>query len=273
VLGAVHKVLMIWALTSVLIYEAVLRLIADIKYPPILDNSSNNDTTLFGSAAITNNTCPPPHSAKVDGKIMLIVASCGLAINIIDAVILWWGGQSHAGHSHGDEEHGHDHDGHDHGDEHGNLNVRSAFLHVLGDCIQSLGVIAAAVVIWVWPKLQWMDPVATFVFSIMVLLTTWGLIKSSVSVLMESVPKGVVLAAIEKDLLSLNGITEVHDLHVWSLTVGKPALSVHVKSTAEPHEVLQAANKMLKERHRIKHTTIQVSALDCDHGIHPECKF
>jgi len=241
ILGAVASVLMIWALTGVLLYEAVLR---------------------------TIRWCNDKHDLKINGKWMFIIASGGLGINLVDAVILWWGGQEHAhGHDHGDEGHG----GHGHGH---NVNVYSAFIHVLGDCIQSVGVMIAAALIWgLGPHWTLADPITTFLFSILVLYTTIGLLRNSLGVLMESVPRGIKPEKITSDLAAVPGVIAVHDLHVWSLTVGKISLSVHLKAdaAADPHKLLKAANKVLKKNHGIKHTTIQIMTEDCDHG--EICKF
>eukprot|EP01133_Synstelium_polycarpum_P009104 gene9104-10676_t len=267
ILGALASVLMIWALTGVLIYEAIQR----VLHPPDV----------------------------VDGKIMFIIATCGLAINIIDAIILHYGagghGHSHGGgggHSHGAapkkkkksghghlvEDHGHSHGGggdhgHAHGNdeidiengvakkkEHMNINVYSAYIHVIGDCFQSIGVMIASAIIWIKPHWKIADPITTFIFSIIVLFTTVRLLKQSLSVLMEGVPSEIDVAEVQDDLGQLRGVTEVHDLHIWSITIGKPALSAHltIGEGVNADEVLRAANQLLLDTHSIAHTTIQI---------------
>ncbi|GAM19260.1 hypothetical protein SAMD00019534_024350, partial [Acytostelium subglobosum LB1] len=266
VLGALASVLMIWILTAILVYEAVHR----VLYPP----------------------------DKVDGKTMLIVACIGLIINVVDAVILHFGGASH-GHSHGgsapshvahtsnkDHGHGHSHSGHGHGQEqvhhdhdhghehehsetervahnHGhvrNINVHSVYIHVLGDCFQSIGVIIASIIIWVKPEWKIADPITTFIFSVIVMLTTVRLMKQTLLVLLEAVPHGINVSDVHNDLAGLLGVVEVHDLHIWSITVGKPSLTCHiqVKDGADGEDILSYANQMLQQTYGIEHTTIQV---------------
>jgi len=142
----------------------------------------------------------------------------------------------------------------------GNINVHSAFIHVLGDCIQSLGVMAASGLIWYRPSWRIADPIVTFVFGALVLATTVRLLKQSISVLMEGVPQGISQKDVADDLMSLPGVIEVHDLHIWSLTVGSPSLSVHLTLQAgvDGDTTLFLANSKLKENHGIVHTTIQI---------------
>ncbi|EGG15617.1 putative zinc transporter [Cavenderia fasciculata] len=278
ILGALVSVLMIWALTGVLMYEAIQR----ILHPPDV----------------------------VDGKIMFIIATCGLAINVIDALILHFGAGGH-GHSHGGINHGHSHGGgggHNHGDaskkkkKHGHshsshghgheieeidiekgltinsrtgapkkeskikmdINVYSTYIHVIGDCFQSIGVMIAAAIIWIKPHWKIADPITTFIFSIIVLFTTIRLLRQSLGVLMEGVPADISVAEVQHDLEALEGVFEVHDLHIWSITLGKPALSVHltVGLGVVGDDVLKSANRLLKQEHNIDHTTIQIEIQD-----------
>ncbi|EFA75386.1 putative zinc transporter [Heterostelium album PN500] len=248
ILGALASVLMIWALTGVLLYEAVQR----ITHPP-----------------------------EVDGKVMFIIASCGLAINIIDAIILHFGAGGH-GHSHGGGGHSHGGGGHSHAKkkkrvateeidiemggevkehkEEMNINVYSAYIHVIGDCVQSIGVMIAALIIWIKPEWKIADPITTFIFSIIVLFTTIRLLKQSLGVLMEGVPSDVSVADVNSDLSELPGVTEVHDLHIWSITIGKPALSVHltIADGVDSDDTLKSACRLLKSTYNIEHTTIQI---------------
>eukprot|EP01132_Coremiostelium_polycephalum_P003831 gene3831-4772_t len=249
ILGALVSILMIWGLTGALIYEGIDRILN------------------------------PPE--KIDGMIMFIVGCAGLFINIVDAFILHWGAGGH-GHSHGGGGHSHGGGGHAHKkkkskkDHSGikienvdskekkkkymNINLHSAYIHVLGDCLQSVGVMIASVIIWVKPSWKLADPITTFIFSVIVLVTTIKLLKQSIYVLMEAVPSEISVQQVKGDLHELEGVTEVHDLHIWSITLGKPALSVHlsIAEGANPDVVLQNANKLLSDEHSIAHTTIQI---------------
>jgi len=260
ILGALASIFTIWILVGILCYEAVIRLIDDVH---------RNGTA-------------------VDGRIMTIIGIAGLVVNIIDAFILNWGNAPH-GHSHS---HGH---GHQHQNEinkqkkeskeHENINVRAAFIHVLGDCLQSVGVIAASVFIWVGNVIHYgailvkgsywnlADPIASLVFGIITLITTVKLCKNVIEVLMEQVPAEIDYKLILKDLKSIPGITDVHDLHIWAISIGKVSLSAHIHS--DDHEGALIAAQEVCRNHGITHTTIQVdpgppSSTQCSHthGVH-----
>lgn len=287
ILGALISVIMIWLLTGILVYEAVQR----IREPE-----------------------------EVDGKIMFIVACCGLGVNLAMGLILYQSGHQHShglgggghGHSHGgakaeeeDDEDDEEEEEHGHSHSHGpsttstssssssassaassvassiqtsyqqstlaptldqpthpkaaNINVSAAFIHVLGDALQSVGVMIAAALIW-YSDNRWSiaDPICTFVFSVLVLFTTARLVKQSVGVLMEGAPEGIDPAAVEEALHGQDGVLEVHDLHVWSLSVGKPSLSVHLLVREDAGGVLREATRMLGKKFNIHHATIQV---------------
>lgn len=234
ILGALISVLMIWLLTGILVYEAVYRL---------------------------------RNPEDVDGKLMFLVAAGGLTVNAAMGVILH---QSGHGHSHGlgggHSDHGHAHGGHGEEEEetgsrghHGhNINVSAAFIHVIGDALQSVGVMIAAALIWWKPEWRVADPICTFLFSILVLFTTTRLIKQSIGVLMEGVPEGIDPDTVQHALETVQGVTQVHDLHIWSLSVGKPSLSVHILCEDHADEVLARATALCANRFNIHHSTIQV---------------
>lgn len=141
-----------------------------------------------------------------------------------------------------------------------NINLDAAFVHVLSDAIQSAGVMFAAGLIWYEPSWTIADPLCTFLFSVMVLYTTLGIMGQGIHVLMEGSPDGIETSEVHKSLEDVEGVLEVHDLHIWSLTVGKASLSVHLHVDDRPREttVLQAATEMLSKKYNIHHTTIQV---------------
>lgn len=138
-------------------------------------------------------------------------------------------------HDHGHNHSGHNHGGHAHGDESEgrNINVDAAFLHVLGDMLMSVGVIIAALVIYFKPAFWYADPLCTYLFSVIVMVTTIPIIKSIISIMMEGAPEEIDIVKLEADIWNLSDgadITDVHDLHVWSLSAGKLSMSVHIKS-------------------------------------------
>ncbi|CAG9320224.1 SLC30A2 [Blepharisma stoltei] len=188
---------------------------------------------------------------KVDGFIMLITAIVGLLCNIIMGKVL------HSSHSH------HDHHHHHHHHEHGDLNIRAAALHILGDILQSIGVIIASIIIFIEPTWSLADPLCTLLFSIIVTFTTFPIIKECIGILLEATPKGVKIKEIKEALKKVEGVINLDDLHVWSLSAGNTSLSCHLISNS-PEISLEAATQVCKEKFKICHTTIQI--------IRPEVK-
>jgi zinc transporter 2 len=136
-----------------------------------------------------------------------------------------------------------------------NVNLRAIYLHVMGDLAQSAAVLIAGVVIWFRPDWQIIDPICTLFFCILVFLSTLGVLRSSISVLLEEVPPGVDWQKVYNGISNVEGVTDVHDLHIWSISHGDPALSVHCNSS-NPN-TLQDVYKVCKS-FGITHATIQI---------------
>lgn len=172
--------------------------------------------------------------AEVRSGLMLAVAAGGLAVNVIAATVL----HRSAGHS---------------------LNVRGAYLHVLGDMLGSVGAMAAAIVIMLtgWVR---SDPLISVVVALLVLLSSFRLVRESVDVLLEAVPSHIDLAAVRDAMLDVDGVQDVHDLHVWTVTSGFLAMSGHavVRDLATHTAVLAELHRCLGERFGIDHVTVQV---------------
>lgn len=187
-------------------------------------------------------------------------------------------------HEHGDDhhhDHPHDHD-HDHGHgkssakgvEKKNINVESAYLHVMGDMLMSVGVIIAGVVIYFVPTLWVADPICTYLFSFIVIFTTTPIQKDCIRVMMEGTPHEIDADQLLEDLYATPGVEEIHDFHVWSISVGKFSLSAHIKSDL-PLKTLSVVTDLLRRRYNIYHTTIQMEgfsenkhAFKCENDIH-----
>jgi len=107
-----------------------------------------------------------------------------------------------------------------------NVNMEAAYLHVLGDLIQSVAVFIAGILIWYKPSWQIADPICTILFSFIVMYSTVGIFKSTVNVLMEGVPNSIEWEQVSRELKMIEGVTEVHDLHIWSISVGEYLLIV-----------------------------------------------
>ena len=169
---------------------------------------------------------------------MLIVASIGLAVNVGAAAILY---ASH----------------------HDNLNVRGAFMHVVSDALGSVGAIAGAVTMMAtgWYTA---DPLVSVFIGVLILYTSSSLIKESMSILMQSVPKEIDLDEVQSAIERVRGVIKVHDLHVWAVTSGVFTLSAHavIDGRKEFHQVLNDIEETLKVRFRIEHTTVQLETED-----------
>ncbi|MEB3196467.1 MAG: cation diffusion facilitator family transporter, partial [Candidatus Sericytochromatia bacterium] len=153
---------------------------------------------------------------------------------------------------------------HDHA--HGNLNVRSAYLHVIGDAAASAGVIVGAVLIWAtgW---AWVDPALSVAIAGLIAYGAWHIVEESLEILMEGVPSHLDLQGLARDLAAIEGVVSLHDLHVWSIARDLPSLSCHIliaeSAKAQGTEIVAACNRMLAERWKIHHTTIQAEAVAC----------
>ncbi|MGM0841271.1 MAG: cation diffusion facilitator family transporter [Bacillota bacterium] len=179
---------------------------------------------------------------------MMVIAIIGLVVNIIVAWILM----------RGDTEH--------------NLNVRSAFLHVLGDLLGSVGAIAAGLLIYFF---NWnlADPIASVMVAILIVISGWRVTKDSIHILMEGSPKGIDTEEVKVSLAAIPGVIEVHDLHVWCITSGFTALSCHVVVGNEVNRdtILLRLSAFLEEEFGIHHSTIQVEGKSVTEGHHHVC--
>lgn len=177
----------------------------------------------------------PPEVASTG---MLVIASIGLAVNILVAFTMLRGG-----------------------DTKDNLNMRAAFLHVLGDLLGSVGAIAAALLM-IFFHWTWADTAASVLVAMLILISGWRVTKDSVHILMEGAPLNVDLNDVVKTIERIEGIRGIHDLHVWSITSGQNALSCHIivdgnMMVEESQALLRAVEEELREK-EIGHVTIQV---------------
>ncbi|MFD1066599.1 cation diffusion facilitator family transporter [Oceanobacillus locisalsi] len=183
---------------------------------------------------------------------MLVVAVIGLLVNIIVAFTMMRGG-----------------------DTKGNLNMRAAFLHVLGDLLGSVGAIAAALLIMFF-QWTWADTVASVLVAVLILISGWRVTKDSVHILMEGTPLHIDVKDIVKIIERVDGVKGIHDLHVWSITSGLNALSCHIivdgqMKVEESQALLRNVENVLNEQ-GIGHITIQVETENNPHGNSIMCQ-
>ncbi len=175
---------------------------------------------------------------EVESVRMMFVAIGGLIVNLVCAWLL-------------------------HGDHEEDLNIRGAWMHIMGDALGSVGAIAASVLMTLY---GWYaaDPLISVVISLLIIWSSWHLIRESVNVLLEGTPAHINLAAVEEAILRTSGVRGVHDLHVWTITSGREALSAHVihaESISQP-ELLKELRAKLHERFGVDHLTIQMETPD-----------
>jgi cobalt-zinc-cadmium efflux system protein len=188
--------------------------------------------------------------ATIRSTEMLVIAFIGLLANLAVAYIL-------GSHTHTDGDH-------DHTVE--DLNVHSAFLHVVGDAISSIGVILAAIIIG-FTRWEWVDPLVSIFIGILIAFSAYRVTRRSLHILIEGVPEGLSLAQVENAMRSTVGVKDVHDLHVWSICSGHVALSAHVTldNFQSSHTGLRTQIKAaLLTRFGIEHTTLQFESESCE---------
>ncbi len=197
---------------------------------------------------------------EIQSTEMLIIAVIGMVANVVVALIL--GGHDHP--------HGHPHD-HSHEDNsiRKDLNLNSAFLHVIGDAVSSVGVIIAAVLIQFTGK-SWIDPLVSILIGVIILVSSYRVLKGSVHILVEGVPEGLSTRVISERIVNVDGVAAVHDLHVWNICSGTVALSAHVVlnqgQAQKPGSPMDAIKQMLSNEFKIEHTTIQLEDSPCLDG-------
>ncbi|NXN50636.1 ZNT4 protein, partial [Rynchops niger] len=221
VLSAIISVLLVYILVAFLLYEAVQRTI-HMDY-------------------------------EINGDIMLITAAVGVAVNLIMGFLLNQSGHLHS-HSHS---HPHSHvpqsnspnTAHSSSHGHSSLAVRAAFVHALGDLVQSIGVLVAAYIIRFKPEYKIADPICTYVFSILVVLTTVRILCDTGVIILEGVPRHLNVDRIKEDLMKIEDVYSIEDLNVWSLTAGKTTAIVHLQlvpgSSSKWEEVQSKARQLL----------------------------
>lgn len=154
------------------------------------------------------------------------------------------------------------------GDVKNNINLRSAYLHVLGDALGSVGAIIAGLVMMIF---GWYiaDPIISVLVALLILRGAWGIIKHTVHVLMEGTPITVNPSEVKAVLENIKGVINVHDLHIWTITSGLDSLSCHllIKDQEDDQRILQQAIQLIAERFKIQHTTIQIETSVISHEV------
>lgn len=174
------------------------------------------------------------HLSDVNGVIVTVVALIGIVINGGTALLFMKGAKD-------------------------DLNIKGAFLHLMADAFISIGVVIAGILI-VFTHWMWIDPVVSLLIVLIILWGTWGLLRDSVRLILDAIPHHIDEEGVESYLKNIEGVTAVHDLHIWGLSTKEIALTAHL---VMPNKILHDAdfeniNKVLKNKFKIDHVTIQV---------------
>ncbi len=180
------------------------------------------------------------HPVTVEPHLMMEVAAAGVVMNGLIAALLWKFS--------------------------GDVNIRSVFLHMLGDTLSTAAVIVGGLAI-VLTGQQWIDPLLSLIIAAMILASSWSIVRETLHILLEGTPRAVDLAEIRAAMQSVEGVVNVHDLHVWSLTSQSHALASHVQVVemplAECEAVMERLNHQLRDHFGINHATIQLEVTAC----------
>jgi cobalt-zinc-cadmium efflux system protein len=181
----------------------------------------------------------------VDTRLMMPIAAVGLVANIGGVWLL------HGAHS---------------------LNVRGAYLHVLGDTLSSVAVLAGGAIMFFAHGMYWLDPALSIAIGLFIAYSSYALVRDAVDVLLEAVPRDVDLAGVTHAIDKMAAVVAVHDLHIWTITSGLLALSAHivVRQTdhAERDLLINEIKRVLAERYKISHTTLQIESESYEHECH-----
>lgn len=185
------------------------------------------------------------HPSSVQPRIMMLVAAAGVLMNGIIAAMLWR--VSH------------------------DINIRSVFIHMLGDTLSTAAVIVGGLVILLTGR-TWIDPALSIAIAALILWSSLAIVRDTLNILLEGTPRGISLIEIRTTLAAIDGVEDIHDLHVWSLGSNSHALASHVTIAdippSESNLILDRINGVLRERFRIYHTTLQFEHVICEvaHG-------
>ncbi|GAA5346364.1 cobalt-zinc-cadmium efflux system protein [Planifilum fimeticola] len=153
------------------------------------------------------------------------------------------------------------------GDVQGNVNLRSAYLHVIGDALGSAGAIVGGLVMLLF-SWYWADPLISVLVALLILKSAWGVLNQATHILMEGTPAAIDHEEVGRTLQSIPGVRDVHDLHIWTITSGLDSLSCHllVEDDCDCQRILQEAIRRIEEKFQIRHTTIQVEKSQLQHA-------
>ena len=178
---------------------------------------------------------------EVKSSVLIGVGLIAVVINIVTAMLVHRGSDS-------------------------DLNLRSAFVHLMGDVLSTIGAVIAGIVIY-FTGANWLDPLVSVLIGFLILYNAWGILRDAVDILLEAKPRDIDSTRLVKDVLNIDGVLGIHDLHIWSLTQNLRTMSAHVltnnMSIGEGAEIQNQINEIVYHRYNIAHATLQLECMDC----------
>ncbi len=178
----------------------------------------------------------------INSEIMLFVAIVGLIANFISVLLL---------HKHSKE----------------TLNIKAAYLHLMGDTFSSIGVVIGSILIFFY-KIYWIDPLVTLIIVLYILKESWEVLKESINILMQGVPENIDIKEVQKDLEKIPMVINVHHTHIWSLSDNNIFFESHIRvkdmAVSKTYNISKKIKKLLKDKYKINHITIQYESEICN---------
>jgi cobalt-zinc-cadmium efflux system protein len=157
---------------------------------------------------------------------------------------------------------------------HTSLNIRGAYLHIVGDALSSVGVVIGGVII-LYTDWYLIDPILSFLISLVIIYGAWSLVKESVNILLEAAPSHINIESIAAEIAKIEGVREAYHIHLWTITSGVYALSAHVliddRLVSSSRELSDRIRTLLAEKFKVDHSTIQLECERCD--MNPTCSL
>ena len=179
---------------------------------------------------------------EVKSDVMVIVGLIAVVINVVTALLVRRGSRQ-------------------------DLNLRSAFVHLMGDVASTIGTVIAGVIIF-FTHAEWLDPLISVLIGLLIIYSAWGILRETVNILLEGTPRDVDLGSMVDDMMEVDGVQGVHDLHVWSLTRNLRTMSAHILTDDLPisagAEIQRRINEILLRRYHVAHATLQLECVDCE---------
>ena len=179
---------------------------------------------------------------EVQSSILIVVGLIAVVINLVTALLVHRGSES-------------------------DLNLRSAFVHLMGDVISTIGAVVAGILIY-FTGANWLDPLVSVLIGFLILYNAWGILRDAVDILLESTPRDVDMKKMVVEITALEGVLGVHDLHVWSITQNLRTMSAHILTeditVSAGSQIQNRINELVYHRYNIAHATLQLECVDCE---------